>query len=225
MMFGALETMVLRGVGYAWQIAYDFMPAKTMEEVSHVVGDVRQRLFPEDDGEVRQRVENALITTRAAHGVLARSGASAQATAAVAARAKVLEQLLEPVATKRDVMAGSLSEVYGDADWEWSRVGDHPSTLGYFANNARRFAGRLLDGGETHDESLKLRAKMQVQRQLLKELRGKLKPEYQGEIDARLNALDFAQKVAMRSDQRADDPTRPSESGAGKPRKKDIPID
>lgn len=196
-MLKALERTILNGVGYAAQLAYDFMPAKTMEEVGHVIDDIRRMAFDDGNEASLQRLEAALTATRAAHAALVRGNASAASIQAVVTRAKMLEDLLRPVATERDVLAGSLAEEIGTPPQGWSLVGRHKSTVGYFVNSARRIAGRLLEDRETRDAALKMRAQIQIQKRLLRELHDKASPAHRTEIAARLAALTFAQAVAV----------------------------
>lgn len=161
------------------------------------------------------------MAARAIHTALEESNASQQTLEIVASRISALEDLLAPVPTERDVLAGSLSQEQGEPPPFWEPLGDHLSTVEYTARLLRRFAGRVFEDREKRDEAIKIRTQLNIQRRLLRQMLQHIEARHRSEVEAKISALDFATSVAMGTRARPDG-SEPSESNSDK---QEIPID
>lgn len=189
---------VFQIMGYAFTVLNDFMPKKTMEEVSNAAEDVRLRLFASDAAETERRAQAALATARSTSQVLSQSGASPEVVARMREHAAAIEEILTPVPIYQDVLAGSLSATVGPKTPGWVKAAEHPGTLSYFTDTVRRSVGGLFEDAEARERATQLMTQVQVHRRQLRAQRAQLAVQdsatataQRAKVDETLKVLDF----------------------------------
>lgn len=191
----AVTDLLFRMAGYAFTVANDFMPKKSMEEFSLAVGEVQRRLFGGAPAE--PPAQAALTATRAAHAVLAQSGAPPAVVKRLHDRARILAEALTPLPIRHDPLAGTLSEGVGPKPRGWVQASRHPSTLGFFAGALGGVARRLVEDPDAREQAIQVLTQLHLHRRLLASVRNKLAPEHRATVDDTLAALDVALKVVV----------------------------